>query len=181
VKNPFFRSVFLFLTLSGAAGAPLSGEAAGVDNFQKERYLGLWYEIARMDFFFERNLNNTTAEYALMENGLVGVTNRGYDVTKNRWKTARGRARFRGPDTVGELEVSFFGPFWSDYTVVALDGDYRHALVAGKDTDYLWILSRDRTLPGDIREKYLNLARSLGYDTEALIWVDQNPPAAAQR
>src|SRR5690554_4511400 len=108
-----------------------------VSPFEKERYLGLWYEIARKDFKFERNLNNTTAEYSLNEDGSIKVVNRGYNV-------------------------------------IALDVDYRYALVAGKDLDLLWILSRETTIPVDIKDKYLQIAAEIGYDTSDLIWVEHN-------
>lgn len=111
--------------------------ATAVSPFEKDRYLGLWYEIARKDFKFERNLNNTTAEYSLNEDGSIKVVNRGYNV-------------------------------------VALDVDYRYALVAGKDLDLLWILSRETTIPADIKDKYLQIAAEIGYDTSDLIWVEHN-------
>lgn len=108
-----------------------------VSPFEKEHYLGLWYEIARKDFKFERNLNNTTAEYSLNEDGSIKVVNRGYNV-------------------------------------IALDVDYRYALVAGKNLDLLWILSRETTIPVDIKDKYLQIAKEIGYDTSDLIWVEHN-------
>lgn len=157
------------VVLGGCATLPRG--ASVVTGFDKARYLGIWYEIARYDFAFERNLDNTTAEYRLLDDGSIGVTNRGHDYVKDVWKVARGKARFRGSDTVAALGVSFFGPFYGAYNVIALDGDYRYALVAGNSTKYLWILSRTRTIPEDVRAGYLALAESLGYDTERLIWV----------
>ncbi|MBN1647982.1 MAG: lipocalin family protein [Spirochaetales bacterium] len=169
------RNVILMmaiLSLGGCASIPKG--ASAVQDFEKEKYLGKWYEIARFDFVFEKNLNNTTAEYTVLANGLIGVTNRGYDYVKGRWKEARGKARFRGPETIAELGVSFFGPFYTGYNVIALDKEYRYALVAGRNTDYLWILSRTPTIPENIKVAYLELVRSIGYDTDRLIWVEHN-------
>ena len=148
--------------------------AVAENDFQAEKYLGKWYEIARFDFTFEKNLDNTTAEYAILENGYISVTNRGYNYKTQKWQQAEGKARFRGSDTVAELEVSFFGPFYAGYNVISLDNDYRYALVAGSSTEFLWILSRTRDLPPEIRDKYISLAKSLGYETENLIWVEHN-------
>ena len=142
-----------------------------MDGFDKTRYLGLWYEIARFDFAFEKGLDNTTAEYGLRPDGKISVVNRGYDAAKGKWREARGRARFRGDERRAELQVSFFGPFWADYNVIALDPEYRHALVAGSGRNYLWILSRDRVLPDAVRAEFLQIAVSMGFDTGALLWV----------
>lgn len=160
------------IVLSSCVTQPKFVDAVG--GFEKERYLGKWYEIARFDFAFEKNLNNTTAEYALRKDGKIDVVNKGYNYATKKWQKAKGKARFKGDDTRAELEVSFFGPFYAAYTVVALDKDYRFALVAGSSLKYLWILSREKALPNEVKTKYLEKARSLGYDTDQLIWVDQN-------
>ena len=70
--------------------------------------------------------------------------------------------------------MSFFGPFYSGYNVIALDKDYKHALVAGKSLKYLWILSRKKSIPDSIKSKYLQIAQDVGYDTSKLIWVEHN-------
>ena len=162
-------AIALAVVFGGCATMPRG--ASVITDFDKGRYLGTWYEIARYDFAFERNLDNTTAEYRLLDNGYIGVTNRGHDYVKDVLKVAKGKARFRGPDTVAALEVSFFGPFYGAYNVIALDRDYRYALVAGNGTKYLWILSRTKTIPEGVKAEYLALAESLGYDTGKLIWV----------
>jgi apolipoprotein D and lipocalin family protein len=165
-------AVALLSTLFGCASLPKG--ALAVSGFEKEKYLGKWYEIARYDFAFERNLSDTTAEYALLADGAIGVTNRGFNYVKNKWEEARGRARFRGPEDRGELEVSFFGPFYAAYNVIALDAEYRYALVAGSSTKYLWMLSRTTDIPEAVKTEYLSIAKSLGYDTGKLIWVKQS-------
>ncbi len=142
--------------------------------FDKSKYLGKWYEIARLDFKFERGLNNTTAAYSLNDNGTIKVDNKGYNTKKGKWEQAIGKAKFVGEPDVAMLKVSFFGPFYSGYNVIALDGDYKYALVAGVSLKYLWILSRETTIPADIKEKYLKIAGDIGYKTNDLLWVEHN-------
>ncbi len=169
------------LVLSGAALLALSSckatipeNAVAVKNFSLERYLGKWYEIARIDFKHEKGLNNVTAEYSLKEDGSVKVDNKGFDYVKNEWKNSVGKAKFVDKEDEARLKVSFFGPFYSGYNVVAVDPDYKYALVAGESLDYLWILSREKEIPDNIKENYLNIARKIGYNVDRLIWVDHN-------
>ena len=142
-----------------------------VKSFNKERYLGKWYEIARLDFKYERDLNNTTAEYSLNADGTIKVDNKGYNPKKREWKQAIGKAKFIGNDDIGMLKVSFFGPFYSGYNIIALDSDYRYALIAGASFKYLWILSRETSIPDDIKIKYLKIAEDFGYKTSDLLWI----------
>jgi len=148
--------------------------ATPVKPFDKGKYLGLWYEIARLDFRFERNLNNTTAEYSLNPDGTIKVVNRGYNYVKNKWTEAVGKAKFAGDTNVGMLKVSFFGPFYAGYNVIALDRDYKYALVAGENLKYLWILAREKSIPEDVKQNYLGIAKKIGFDISALIWVEHN-------
>lgn len=159
--------------LSGCRSAPRN--VAAVADFDAERYLGRWYEIARIDFRHERNMGNVTAEYSMNDDGSIRVRNLGFDYVKDKWKESVGRARFQGTPSVGALEVSFFGPFYSGYNVIALDANYQSALVAGKSHDYLWILSRTPALPEAKRAEFLATAESLGFDTERLVWVEHDP------
>ena len=145
--------------------------AKPVQNFDANRYLGTWYEIARFDFRFEKNMDNTSAQYSLDKNGNINVLNSGYDYIKNKWKKADGVAKFRGNKNIGALKVSFFGPFYSAYNVIALDDNYRYALVSGKNLDYLWILSRDKSIPDEVKSNYLQIAENIGFDISKLIWV----------
>ena len=68
--------------------------------------------------------------------------------------------------------MSFFGPFYSGYNIIALDKEYKYALVAGASHKYLWILSRETTIPENIKENYLQLAEDIGYTTSDLLWVE---------
>jgi apolipoprotein D and lipocalin family protein len=158
------------LALASCSSIPKGAEV--VKPFEKDRYLGKWYEIARLDHRFERNLNNVTAHYSLNDDGTIKVINRGFNYVKNEWKEATGKAKFRNSENEGKLKVSFFGPFYSAYNVIALDDQYKYALVAGNNLSYLWILSRETTIPEEVKQNYLSIAKEIGYDTTALIWVE---------
>ncbi|WP_291860156.1 lipocalin family protein [Marinilabilia sp.] len=145
-----------------------------MEPFYIERYLGKWYEIARLDFKYERNLNNVTAEYSWNDSGSIRVVNRGYNTVEQEWQEAIGKAKFVGEANVAKLKVSFFGPFYSGYNVIAIDENYNYALVAGKNLDYLWILSRKTTIPDKIKERFLKIAGDIGYDTSDLLWPEHD-------
>ncbi|MCK6405326.1 MAG: lipocalin family protein [Rhodocyclaceae bacterium] len=165
-------ALLLALTLAACATAPPDG-VRPVTAFDLNRYLGQWHEIARLDHSFERGMRDVSATYSLQEDGSVKVVNRGYDTQRQAWKEAIGRAVFLGDSSTASLKVSFFGPFYGGYHVIALDQQhYRWSLVAGPDRDFLWILARDKSLPADVRERLLGEARALGFATEKLIWVE---------
>ncbi len=151
--------------------ATIPNGAVAVKSFDKERYLGKWFEIARKDFKYERNLSNTTAYYSLNDNGTIKVDNQGYNTIKGEWTQAIGKAKFVGEENIAKLKVSFFGPFYSGYNVIAIDDEYRYALIIGKSLKYLWILSREIDIPEEIKDKYLKMAEEIGYNTADLIWV----------
>jgi apolipoprotein D and lipocalin family protein len=148
--------------------------AIAVQPFDQEKYLGKWYEIARMDFKFEENLNNTTATYSLNENGSIKVDNRGYNYVTKEWQQSAGKAKFLKDPNVANLKVSFFGPFYAGYNVIAIDPYYQYALVVGKNIDYMWILSRENTIPQDIKEGFITKAKEIGFKTDELVWVEHN-------
>lgn len=161
------------LVTSMAACVSIPKGATAVQPFEKDRYLGKWYEIARMDFKFEKNLNQVTAEYSAKPDGSIRVDNKGFNYKKNEWKESIGKAKFvKGPD-VGRLKVSFFGPFYFGYNVIAIDPAYKYALVVGNNLKYLWILSREKTIPENVKQDYLKQARSLGYNVDELVWTEQ--------
>jgi apolipoprotein D and lipocalin family protein len=175
MKTKYFSFLLLLmaiLSLSSCATIPKGTMA--VQNFEKDKYLGKWYEVARLDFTFEKNLNNTTAEYSIKENGNIKVDNKGYDTIKKQWEQSIGKAKFVKTDTIGMFKVSFFGPFYGGYNVISIDSDYKYALVAGSSLKYLWFLSREKTMPKEIKEKYLKIAKEIGYNTSDLIWVEHN-------
>jgi apolipoprotein D and lipocalin family protein len=140
-----------------------------VQDFDLPRYLGEWHEVARLDHRFERGLTRVTATYSLNADGSVKVLNRGWDATKGRWKEAEGRAVFIGSTQEGRLKVSFFGPFYGAYTVMALDPG-RYAMICGPDRSYLWILSRKPALDQATLQELVAQAKAQGFATERLIY-----------
>jgi apolipoprotein D and lipocalin family protein len=170
--KPISSLILLVAGLFSCSSIPKG--ATAVSPFDVQKYLGKWYEIARFDFRFERNLNNTTAEYSLNENGTIKVDNRGYNYIKNTSAQAVGKAKFAGDKNVAMLKVSFFGPFYASYNVIALDDEYKYALVAGDNLKYLWILSREKTMPEEVKKKYVEIAEEIGFKTSDLIWVEHN-------
>lgn len=148
-----------------------------VQGFQPERYLGTWYEIARLDHRFERGLTHVSATYSKRDDGGLKVANRGYDPEGKEWKLAIGKAYFTQGPEVGQLKVSFFGPFYGAYNVIALDQEnYRYALVCGPDTSYLWILAREPQLDPAIQKQLLDQARDAGFPVDELVFPDQTRP-----
>ena len=164
-------AVTLLLFVAGCVAVPEGIEP--VTGFQVDRYMGRWYEIARLDHRFERGMEQVTATYALRADGTVSVLNRGFRSDKGEWSEASGTAKFLGQPDVAALKVSFFGPFYGGYNVVDLDAEYQHALIAGPDRSYLWILSRTPAPSQAEVERLVAKAASLGFDTSALIFVKQ--------
>lgn len=156
---------------SGCTGVPDGVQT--VTGFELERYLGTWYEVARLDHGFERGMSHVTANYSMRDDGGVSVINRGYKVEKAEWDEATGKAYFVGDPDVGQLKVSFFGPFYGGYNIIELDKDnYQYALVAGPDRSYLWILARSPKVDQDIISALVVKAESLGFPTDELIYVN---------
>ena len=150
-----------------------------VDNFQPDRYMGKWYEIARLDHSFERGLSDVSAHYQLLQNGNVEVINRGYNAGKKEWRDITGPAKFIDKSTLGSLKVSFFWPFYGGYHIAALDKqDYSWAIVVGPSREYLWILARKKTLPPKLQDQLIKKVSQLDIDTNQLIWVPQERPDA---
>lgn len=161
----------LCVFLSACAGIPEGIQP--VTGFQVERYLGKWYEIARLDHPFERGLEQVSAEYSQREDGDIRVLNRGFNTRQQKFEEAEGRAKFVGQPDVGQLKVSFFGPFYGGYNIVELDPNYQYVLVAGNDRDYLWILARTPQLEAAVQQWLVAKAKSLGFATDQLIFVKQ--------
>jgi len=146
-----------------------------VDNFELDRYLGTWYEIARLDHSFERGLEQVTADYSMREDGGVRVINRGYSTEDQEWNEAEGKAYFVNEADQAFLKVSFFGPFYGSYIVFEMDqNNYQYAFVAGPDKSYLWFLSRTPEVSKELKEHFINKASLLGFNTNELIFVEHS-------
>lgn len=173
LRNVLIEASTVLVIVLLAACTSLPDDVAVVGDFELERYLGTWYEIARLDHRFERGLSSVTATYSMRGDGGVNVLNRGYKASADEWDEASGKAYFVDEPDVGRLKVSFFGPFYGGYNIVELDKDrYRYALVAGPNRNYLWILSRAPTLDDGILTALVSTATRLGFPTDELIYVD---------
>ncbi|TYP97817.1 apolipoprotein D and lipocalin family protein [Sphingobacterium allocomposti] len=153
---------------------PIRSNVSVVQGFEKDRYLGEWYEIARLDFRWERNLKNVIASYSLNDDGTIQVHNQGYDIAKAKYRQSTGKVKFVRGEDEGALKVSFFGPFYAGYNVVMVEENYQQALVFGQNLDYMWILSRTKDIPPAVKEKYLDYARRSGYAVDKLVWTVQD-------
>lgn len=143
-----------------------------VENFELDRYLGQWYEIARLDHRFERGLSNVTARYQPREAGGIEVINKGYSAENEEWDTASGKAYLVDDPEIAHLKVSFFGPFYGSYIVFELDHtDYRYAFITGPNRDYLWFLSRTPTVTEELKIHFLETVEKLGFDGDEIIFV----------
>ena len=163
-------SSLLSFLLAGCVGYPKT--VVPVQDFDINRYLGRWYEIARLDHSFERGLEQVTADYSLRKDGGVSVKNRGYSSDTNQWKEAKGRAYFVREKTEGYLKVSFFGPFYGAYVVFELDRkNYQYAFVSGPNRSYLWLLSRTPTVSEPVKQVFIQRAEELGYPVDELMFV----------
>ncbi|MBU2491173.1 MAG: lipocalin family protein [Bacteroidetes bacterium] len=164
--------LFIPLLLNGCLGMPEN--VFPVKDFELNKYLGKWYEIARLDHSFERGLSNVSAEYSLRDDGGVKVINKGFDTVDSVWSQAEGRAYFMENENTGYLKVSFFRPFYGSYVVFELDKEnYQYAFVSGNTTSYLWLLSRTPQVGKEIMDRFIEKSRKLGFDTGSLIFVDQ--------
>ncbi len=168
------------LTVVAAGVAALYGCAVSVPKgiqpvtgFDAKRYMGTWYELARIDHSFETGLTQVSAQYSLNDDGTVAVVNRGYDASKKEWRQANGKARFLSDPGVAALKVSFFGPFYGGYNVVSLDDQYQTSLVIGNSLDYFWLLSRSKSIPEQQFRRLLERAQSLGVDLSQVQVVPQ--------
>jgi apolipoprotein D and lipocalin family protein len=160
------------LCLCGCVQIPQT--VSPVQDFQLNRYLGKWYEIARLDHSFERGLEQVTAEYSLRQDGGVRVINRGFSTAGNRWKEAEGKAYFVRGSSEGYLKVSFFGPFYGAYVIFELDQEnYQYAFVSGPNPSYLWLLARTPTVDERLLARFVAEAAKRGFDTNKLIYVKQ--------
>ena len=155
--------------LSGCLAVPDGIEP--VDNFELNRYLGDWYEIARLDHSFERGLEAVKAEYSLRDDGDIRVINSGRDSKSQVAQQAEGRAYFVEEPNLGHLKVSFFGPFFGSYVIFELDENYQYAFISGNSRDYLWLLARTPEVSEELIDQFISRASLLGFDTSQLIYV----------
>lgn len=168
-----FLTIVIAIFITGCLGIPEN--VTPVEDFDINKYLGKWYEIARLDHSFERGLNNVSAEYYLRDDGGIDVLNKGYSIEKKEWNSASGRAYFVEEKDKGYLKVSFFRPFYGSYIIFGLDKEnYLYSFVCGPDKSYLWLLSRTKTVEIELIDQFVARSKNLGFDTDNLIFVEHN-------
>lgn len=181
---PIMKMILITLILSALLGSVLCAPANScinrttVSNLDLPRFMGRWYEIARYDHSFERNLTAVQTHYTLLPNGHIEVVNRGIDERTGKEKVARGKAHTT--NTPGRLRVSFFWFFFSDYNVLALAPDYAWCVIGSRSSKYLWILSRTPQLPTTTLSEILHQIEERGYPTAPLLFIDQPNGASDQ-
>ncbi|GAB6139694.1 lipocalin family protein [Methylosoma difficile] len=176
MAKPSIKKVLgaLFLAFVSSCSTEVPEGVSVVDGFDAKRYTGTWYEIARLDHRFERGLEKISATYTLRDDGDIDVLNQGWTPESGEWKKAEGLASFVGASDKGSLKVSFFGPFYGGYHIIALDKqNYSYSMVTGPDKSYFWILSRIKTLPKATLDGLLAQAKQQGFATDQLIFVKQ--------
>lgn len=168
------RNLIISVLILCAGCTQIPDKVQPVQNFDLNRYLGKWYEIARLDHSFERGLSKVSAQYSLNDSGGVNVINRGYSSQDKQWQEATGVAYFIDSPNVGLLKVSFFRPFYGTYAIFELDQEnYQYAVVSGPSHAYLWILSRSPSLSDTVKEQLIQKASDAGFNTQDLIFVTQ--------
>lgn len=168
------RKLPILIIMASIFSSSPAQELPTVQEVDLAQYAGTWYEIARLPNSFEKGMTCVTATYTLKDNGKVQVLNRGYLAEKGKYKSARGAAWVPDSDYPGRLKVSFFWPFAGNYYIMALDEDYKYALVGDPSRKYLWLLARSKTLEESIYSKLMALAKSKGFNVEEVIRIDQN-------
>jgi apolipoprotein D and lipocalin family protein len=145
-----------------------------IKNFDVNRYLGTWYEIARLPHSFEKDLDSVTATYSLQDNGMVRVLNEGFSSSKGEWKEAIGKAYI--PDTLAGalLKVSFFWIFYGEYKIIVLDTlNYSYAMVTSSSKNYLWILSRTPQIKDSLYSDLIQRAAEWRFPVSEIYKVSQ--------
>jgi apolipoprotein D and lipocalin family protein len=174
--------VAIAFVMVGRTGIP-EGVTA-VQGLDAKRFSGTWYEVARLNHGFEKGLDHVTAEYIPRDDGGFRIINRGYDPKKGLWSESEAKALFLETPDVGRLKVSFFGPFYGSYNIIDIDQkDYSWALATGPSRNYLWMLSRSKTVDDAVMRHMVEKAKNLGFKLDGIIYVDQKdstlPPAAS--
>ena len=173
MKRLIFLALALFSIPMLSAAQEEQYNNTPISAFDLTRYLGTWYEVARLDHSFERDMDNVMAEYLLRDDGMIDVINSGWK--DGKYKVADGKAKQPDPaEDPAHLEVSFFLFFYSDYNVMMIDDNYQVALVGSGNPKYLWILSRTPVVSDKVLDLVLEEASGRGYDIDNLIWVDQS-------
>jgi apolipoprotein D and lipocalin family protein len=153
---------------------PKIPELQTVPSVDLNRYLGVWYEIARYPNSFQKNCVGSRATYSMKEDGNIALLNECYDRTfEGSIRSAKGTAEVIDKASNARLKVSFFWPFYGAYWIIDLGSNYEYAVVGHPERKYLWILSRSRQMDDRLYEEILDRLRKQQYDTVKLLKTAQ--------
>ena len=172
MQNIFKIFIVMFIVVLFSACSSKNPLLQTVEKVDLNKYLGTWYEIARYEHFFEKDCKNVSANYSMMDEETIKVINRCTKITTNEKKEAMGRA-YAIDETNSKLKVSFFRPFYGDYWILDLDDDYKYAIIGTPTKEYLWILSREKTISDEVLNKLLEKITNMGFDKSKLIYTIQ--------
>jgi len=172
MKKIFIPVLLIFFTISCTSQMKPLKTVATVD---LQRYVGKWYEIARLPNSFEKGLDCTTAEYSIRDDGKVTVLNSGRkESDPEKRKSAKGKAWVPDPNEPGRLKVSFFWPFAGNYYIFHLEEkNYEYALVGDPSRKYFWILARNPFMDDALYNELMNIARQNEFPVDQVIRVNQ--------
>lgn len=179
--NSMFKRMILLVILISIIklnGQSMSSEPVTVQKVDLKKYIGTWYEIAKIPNRFQKNCaGNTTATYSINEDGSIKVVNKCKE-EDGEYSDVDGIAKVVDKKTNAKLEVSFVSflgirPFWGDYWIIGLDNDYKWAVIGTPDRKYGWILSRTKTLDPATRTSIEDLLKKQGYNPKDFINTKQ--------
>ena len=174
MQNFFFLLLScILLIFAGCTGIPAGVKP--VSNLNLASYQGTWYEIARIENWFERDTQQVSATYTLRDDGFVDVVNRGFDPQKQKWREAKGLAKPVEGSAPGHLKVSFWGPFYGSYIVFECGANYEYAFVCGYKKTYLWLLARKKSVSKSVMERFLDVSKKKGFDLNNLVITKHTP------
>lgn len=178
IETTTLATIFIPLILSSCAltGNGSTRDIPLVTDVDLTRYAGRWYEIARFQHRFERDLVNVTATYSLRDDGRIEVLNQGYKGSPDGNRSdARAIAWVPDPAVPARLRVRFFWPFAADYRIIALEQEgYQYAMVTSSSWRYLWILGRLPQMDEDTYTMLVSKAQAYGFDVSQLYQVPQD-------
>jgi apolipoprotein D and lipocalin family protein len=145
-----------------------------VQNVDLHKYVGEWFEIARLPMRFEKDCFKSKANYSLKDNGSIEVVNSCHKGSpQGKLTKVIGKATVDDPETNAKLKVKFWWPFKADYQIIALGDEYDYAMVGTNNRKGLWILSRTPELNITVMRELMDKAVSLGFDTTNLVFTPQ--------
>ena len=180
ITNLIVLSMIASTLLAATAAGRREDELEVVPAVDLSRYVGQWYEIARLPNRFQKKCaDSVTANYSLRADGSIQVVNRCRKAS-GEFTTATGKAKIADKRTNAKLKVTFFWPFYGNYWILDLGPNYEYAVVGQPGRDYLWILSRTPQVDEALYQQLLAKMQARGFDTTPMIRT-AHPALSAQR